>query len=265
MNQGVSSTNQDAVLSESTATQGLYSPKQATDYAIERVEIDEQRTEFLGEDTKASEFEFEDDLFDLDITSVPEEAAPDPEAAELEKRVRRVVEHIRAESRAERLVLPEAFLVEPFSYTDEQIAEVFRQIADHDDYVGIVRTRDENTGKVYLHDEYILSVPYATIMLRKEANDPKRLVAMLVRENLELKLEPTPVHHILEDPLFEFSEETLMPIVEALLLDEGEYADIQAVVASNGEVCLYTTNTDMSEDEIQYRAEYVEVIAHEVA
>jgi hypothetical protein len=167
------------------------------------------------------------------------EVEVDPEEVAREERAATVAAHIRTESKAERLVDPSVFTQEPFSFTEDELAEVWEQFASDEQYVDIVRTADEATGVEYLHAEYILSVRFAQLLLRKQANDPKRLIAELVRENSDLWPRPVSVEFFSETELFGMTPADVSSVVAAIMADPA-YADIKGVTTSNGVIYLYS-------------------------
>ena len=179
------------------------------------------------------------------------------EKAERGKRVAMVVEHIRAESRAERLVESGVFSEPPFSLSEEQFDEVWDVIDTDDAYESIVSTVDEATGKEYLHDENTLSGAYAKILFRKQANNPKRLIVSMVRENSELWPKPTPIAFFSEYDVFAMTEDEVVVFAEDILTDEA-CSDIKPVTASNGAIYLYSDRY-LEEAEALRLAEWVEV------
>lgn len=185
------------------------------------------------------------------------EVEPDPEEVARNERVARAAEHVRAESRAERLVNPSVFTEEPFSYTEEELAEVWDAFASDEQYVDIVRTADEHTGTEYLHAQYILSVPFAKLLLRTQANDPKHLIAEAVRENAELWPRPTPASFFSDTPLFGMTAAQVTGFIADIMADMV-YADVKLVTASNGAVYLYSDRF-MEEPVALRMAEWVEV------
>jgi hypothetical protein len=181
----------------------------------------------------------------------------DPEEVARNERAAKVAAYIRAESKAERLVDPSVFIEEPFSFSEDDLAEVWEQFASDDQYVDIVRTTDEISGVEYLHAEYILSVAFAKLMLRKQANDPKRLIAEVVRENSDLWPRPVSTEFFSETELFEMTPVDVANAVAAITSDPA-YADVKGVTTSNGVVYLYSDRY-LDEPLALNMAEWIEV------
>lgn len=190
-----------------------------------------------------------------EVEAAPEAIAPDDPAV-------RVAEHIRAESRAERLVDPSVFTEEAFSLTENELAQVWVQFATEEQYADIVRTADERTGVEYLHAEYILSVAFAKLMLRKQANDPQYLIAEVVRENSELWPRPVAASFFSDTELFSMTADEVGDVVKAMMADPA-YADIKSVTTSNGAIYLYSDRF-MVGPVAQRKAEWVEVESHDM-
>jgi len=195
---------------------------------------------------------------DSEAQAIPDEdqQAPDEEELAFRRTVEQVVEHIRAESTAERLVDMGVFLAEPFSLTEELLATVWAQVESDDRYADIVQTKDENTGVVYAHSVTFLSGAFAKLTLRKQANDPKYMIAALVRENSDIFPKPTSVEFFSID-FFGMQPEEVHGYVDEILADEA-YADIKPVVASNGVMYLYSDRF-LEEPTALRMAEWVEV------
>lgn len=207
------------------------------DDAVDRIEVT-----YLGDEDETA--------------TTDDQQAPDEEEAALRERVERVVEHIRAESTAERLVDPAVFAEEPFSFTDEQLAAVWAAVEQDDRYADIVRTADERSGAGYLHSVTFLSVAFAKLTLRKQADDPKYMIASLVRENSEIFPKPTSVEFFWTD-FFGMEPDDVRTTVEELLADPA-YADIKPVTTSNDVMYLYSERY-LEGPNAQRMAEWVEV------
>lgn len=164
------------------------------------------------------------------------EAAAEAEAAKA--RLDAVVDHIRKESRAARITAPAVFAAEPFSFTEEQLEGVWTSLAEDPSFADVVRTPDERTGVEYLHSTTYLSVPYAKLLLRSQANDPAFMIAQTVRDNSEIYPRPTSVAFFEFEP---FSLELAEVFAHLTVMESlEEYADIRKVTVSNGMVYLYS-------------------------
>ncbi len=198
-----------------------------------------------------------DELFDVESLPEPKEPEIDAETAARRERAARISEHVRTSSMAEQLVEVDAFLREPFSMAEEELAEALRELGRNDAYESIIQTVDERTGVRYLHDTQYLSARYAVLLLRSQANDPKYLVGSVVRENSQQIPEPTPVRFFAETEMFELTPED----VEQLICEFAEdplYEDVRTVKASNGVVFFYSERF-MSEALAHLRAEWIAV------
>lgn len=180
-------------------------------------------------------------------------------AAAARERLQSVVDHIRRESRAARLTAPAAFAAEPFSFTDEDLAQVWDDMMADPALADIVRTADEKTGEVYLHSLNSLSVAYARLLLRSQANDPAFLIAQTVRENSELYPRATSVEYFEFEPFCLELPEVFAHLTVMESLDE--YSDIKRVTVSNGMVCLYSDRY-LTEVRAQALAQWAEVDQH---
>lgn len=193
---------------------------------------------------------------DVPVPELDEEALAKAEAEAAAARLSETAEHVRKESRAARLTPRSALLSEPFSFTEEQIDEVLGSLDADEAFADIVRTPDERTGEQYLHSLNFLSVPYARLLLRSQANDPAFMIAQTVRENAEIYPRPTSVAYFEYEPfLLELAEVFAhLTVMESL----EEYADIRRVTVSNGMVYLYSDRF-MTEPAARGSAQWEEV------
>lgn len=185
-----------------------------------------------------------------------EEALVAAEAEAAAARLNMAVAHIRSESRAAKIVPLKAFTEDPFAFTDEQIEQVLSSLSADETCSDIECTPDERTGERHLHSTRFVSVPYALLLLRSQANDPAYMIAETVRENARIYPRPTSVEYFEFDP---FSLE-LAEVFAHLTVMEGleEYADIRKVTVSNGMVYLYSDRS-MTPSQAQGLAQWEEV------
>jgi hypothetical protein len=193
------------------------------------------------------------------VSTAPDVAAP--EKAEVAPAAR-VALHIRKESRAERLVDPAIFAEEPFSLSEEELSQVWAEFMTDEQYSDIVRTADEHSGKEYLHSQYMLSVAYAKLLLRQQANDPKYLIAEVVRENSEKWPRPIAASFFSETEIFSMTAAEVTKVLTEIAADEA-YSDIQSVITSNGAVYLYSDRF-MVQPVAERMAQWVEVDSHDM-
>ena len=83
-----------------------------------------------------------------------------------------MAEFIRAESKQVRLTDPSVFLEEPFGFTEEELAEVWAEMAENDDYRDIRHAKDERTDEGFVHSDAFLTAQYARMMLRSPCERP---------------------------------------------------------------------------------------------
>jgi hypothetical protein len=190
---------------------------------------------------------------------------PDPDAeaaaaaAAAQERLASVVDHIRRESRAARITSPVVFATEPFSLTEEQLAEVWTAIAGDTAYADIVRTADERSGEEFLHSTTYLTVPYALLLLRSQANDPAYLIAETVRDYSKTYPRPTSVEFFELEPFNLKLEEVFAHLTIMGSLEE--YADVKQLTVSNGMVYLYSDRY-LAQPQAQSIAQWDEVDSH---
>ena len=200
---------------------------------------------------------------DAAVGGTPDALEPVDEAAEeaaaAQERLKAVADHIRRESRAARITSPDVFAAEPFSYTEEQLATVWESMGSNAAYSDIVRTADERNGVEFLHCTTYLTVPYARLLLRTQADDPVFLIAQTVREYSEVYPRPTSVEFFELEPFDLPLEEVFAHLTVMGTLEE--YADIKRVTASNGMVYLFS-DTFLTEPRAQSIAQWEEVDSH---
>ena len=167
-----------------------------------------------------------------------------------------VVERIRADSRESRLTDPDIFSAEPYGFSDEELEEIFEDMTQEENAGDIVRTRDERDGKVYLHSEILLTIPYAKLLLRKQADDPVYMIVATVREHSQLYPQPLALKVFELDP-FSLVLDDVMLHAETIGSTEA-YSDIKQFETSNGVPYLYSDRY-MKEEAARARAEWVEV------
>jgi hypothetical protein len=184
----------------------------------------------------------------------------DPEAmqaaAAARTRLSQVVERVRADSRTVVLTDPAVFAAEPYSFTEEDLDEVWTGMAEHAQYSDIVRTRDSASGIEYLHSEMLITVPYAKYMLRSQANDPVRLIVETTREFSELYPQSISVQFFELDP-FNLRRRDILASLGTIASDPA-YKDIKTIEASNAVVYLYSDRY-MTEKDAKKHADWVEV------
>jgi hypothetical protein len=167
-----------------------------------------------------------------------------------------VVERIRADSREARLTDPDIFSGEPYGFSDEELEEIFDDMTQEENASDIVRTRDERDGKVYLHSEALLTIPYAKLVLRKQADDPVYMIVATVREHSQLYPQPLSVAVFELEP-FSLVLDDVMIHAQTIRSTEA-YSDIKQFETSNGVLYLYSDRY-MSEEAARAKAEWVEV------
>lgn len=191
------------------------------------------------------------------VTACDEPAAALEDAPEVVQfGVKEAAELVRAESRAGGLTDPAVFAKEPFSFADEELAQVMDDLDQDEAYADIVRIADERSGAEYLHSTTFLTVAYARHAIRARANDSAFLIAQTVRENSEIYPKPTSLEFFEFEP-FGLGFDDILANAKAILADEA-CADIRSVTVSNGMVYLYSDKF-LSEGQAQAMAQWVEV------
>jgi hypothetical protein len=199
----------------------------------------------------------EDDVVSTDGQAMVEPQEHVTEGAETEPEeepaILKVVTYIRSESRAVRLVDPDVFTKEPFSLSQEELAEIWATLAEEENASDIVFTEDERDGTRWVHSTAWLSVPYAKTMRAIAANDPVHLVADWVREH-----SPTSVDFFLTPP-FSMQGDEVAAVVGQILADP-DLADIKMLQTTDGTFHLFSERTSSEADARAY-AQWHEVDA----
>ncbi|MBO8126356.1 MAG: hypothetical protein H0Z38_03865 [Firmicutes bacterium] len=179
------------------------------------------------------------DIPHSDIQEEAQEPEADKEAeareALLAEHLDRLVDEIRRKSQQGELTkLSEVDLGEDLE--EEEQEELKKRLLEVEE----IKSLTGGSGTVYLYSEAQMVERYARTVMAREENDPKQLVADTVREESKLYPRPTAIK-IFTLPPFRIPPEILETIVEELVADEDEYADIQLSVASNDARYLYST------------------------
>jgi hypothetical protein len=187
------------------------------------------------------------------------EAEQAEEAPEEPDKLAAVAERIRSDSGQVILTDQAIFLEEPFGFTEDELDEIWVEMVENGEYRDIVRTPDERSGTVYVHSDVLLTVPYAKLMLRTQANDPVYLIVETVRDESKIYPRPTGAAFFENEP-FNLVLEDVLKHVETIKGTEG-YSDIRVIHPSNGATYLYS---DRYLDEAQAMpiAQWVEVDMH---
>ena len=200
----------------------------------------------------------EDEVVQADEQAVAKESQDASEGAETEPEeepvILKVVAYIRSESRAVRLVDPDVFTKEPFSLSQEELAEIWATLAEEENASDIVFTEDERDGTRWVHSTAWLSVPYAKTMRAIAANDPVHLVAEWVREH-----SPTSVDFFLTPP-FSMQGDEVAAVVGQILADP-DLADIKMLQTTDGTFHLFSERAS-SEADARAFAQWHEVDVH---
>jgi hypothetical protein len=219
----------------------------------------EERVEHLGEEPEAnepSEAPLPEASADEEAAETPGEAGADEETPETPDRLAAVAERVRSDSRQVVLTDAAVFLEEPFSFTEDELDEVWVAMVENDEYRDIVRTPDERSGVVFVHSDASVTVPYAKMMIRSQANDPVYLIVEMVREESKIYPRPTGAAFFENEP-FNLVLEDVLKHVETILATEA-YSDIHVIHPSNGATYMYSDRyTD--ETEAMPIAQWVEV------
>lgn len=171
----------------------------------------------------------------------PSETPPPSEAEEAPEepdRLAAVAERIRSDSGQVILTDQAVFLEAPFGFTEDELDEIWVEMVESDEYRDIVRTPDERSGTVYAHSDLLLTVPYAKLMVRTQANDPVYLIVETVRDESKIYPRPTGAAFFENEP-FNLVLEDVLKHVETILATEG-YSDICVIHPSNGATYLYS-------------------------
>jgi hypothetical protein len=217
------------------------------EHLSESPEPEEAAETSVGEEAQASE------QAETATAETPEEAPEEPD------KLAAVAERIRSDSGQVILTDQAIFLEEPFGFTEDELDEIWVEMVENGEYRDIVRTPDERSGTVYVHSDVLLTVPYAKLMLRTQANDPVYLIVETVRDESKIYPRPTGAAFFENEP-FNLVLEDVLKHVETIKGTEG-YSDIRVIHPSNGATYLYS---DRYLDEAQAMpiAQWVEVDMH---
>lgn len=222
-------------------------------------------------ETNPDSDENEEDMEPEDLPVEIEEEEPEQDADEqdegeldedgsnedpLEVRLSQLVDFIRQSSYNGELVK-----LDQLEYGEDLREEEQEELQERLLALEEIKRLEGKSGRVYLYSSALMVDRYANLVLQREENDPKQLVADTVREESKLYPRPTKPDVFLLPP-FKIPEPILDALVQELVEDEGAYGDIQEAEASNGVKYLYSTK-HMDKQHAQYLTEWYEVEINE--
>lgn len=142
-------------------------------------------------------------------------------------------------------------------FPDEDREEVLARLQAIEE----IKRLEASDGRVFLYSSVLMVDKYANILLQREENDPKLLIAETVREESKLYPRPTPVSIFTLAP-FKIPQQILDTVIAELVADEEDYADIKESVASTGTRFLYSER-HLEKQYAEYLIEWQEVGQYE--
>lgn len=164
-------------------------------------------------------------------------------------------DYIVSENMKEKLVSLKAMLRQnPEGLTDEMIQNFSNNLGEYEELIHIVRIDKKKDS--YFYSSALWTAQFAETLALLEEKDI--LEAIAARTRKDCKIYPRPVRIVtLKDSPYNFTDDEILGAVARMSLDE-RYEDIKTVSASNGGICIYSTE-HMSEKYARSLCEYIEV------
>jgi hypothetical protein len=189
--------------------------------------------------------------------SIDTPEAPEPEGVERESYLRRLIEDIRANSAGGRLTSLAALSTQfppPAKLREDPDFSLPAAIAAIPDAADVREMK--GSSDTWYYSETSMTGAYALHLLRREENDPLRLIADTVRDESRIYPRPTDLRFF-SDPPFSMSARDLQQALGSMEL-RPDMADLRRSTASNGAVYLYSTRY-LSEALADTLTEWIEV------
>ncbi len=224
-----------------------------------RTEEEEVIKEYIKEYSDVGFEESEELVENLDVKTIKAfEDAMDKVATEYEREKTKgeiLMNYIRDCNYSEELVsLKEIKQNPPSGLEEQEISELIENIEEIPELENLVVM--ERKKDIYLYDSTLWTGQYAnTAVLLKEKDI---LEAIAQRTRIDCKIYPRPLQvSALIEPPYNYTEEEIMGAIAKMKFDNN-YSDIDTVSASNGGVCIYSSE-HMSKQYAEALCEELEV------
>ncbi len=164
-------------------------------------------------------------------------------------------EYIVDENKKEKLVSLKAMLRQnPENITEAMIHNFANNLGEYEELEDIVRI--DKPKDSYFYSSALWTSQFAETLALLEEKDI--LEAIATRTRRDCKIYPRPVRVVsLKDSPYNYSDDEILGAIARMTMDE-RYSDIKTVIASNGGVCIYSTE-HMSEKYARSLCESIEV------
>lgn len=228
-----------------------------------RQEEEELIRKYILENTDIDEKEAEDLIKNLDIKTIAAfEEAMDQVAYEHDREKSKAelfLAYVQEENKKEKIVaLSKAMKNPPENLTAEDLEELVKNIDTYPelDNLDIITTEKDS----YLYDILLWTGQYASTAVILEEKDTLKAIGTRTRKDCKIYPRPLPITALFQPP-YNYTLEEIEKALEKME-NEEDYQDIKTVTASNGGVCIYSTDF-MSEKYARSLCQYLEVESKE--
>ena len=150
-----------------------------------------------------------------------------------------LINYIRSENNLEEIVsLKELKLNPPEDLTGDDINELLQSVEDFVELENLVII--ETQKDFYLYDSTLWTGQYAATAVLLKEKDTLEAIAQRARRDCKIYPRPLQISALKEIP-YNYSEDEILGALARMKFDE-RYSDIDTVTASNGGVCIYSSD-----------------------
>lgn len=166
-----------------------------------------------------------------------------------------LADYIRKINATEKLVcFSKIKLQPPEGLTKEKIVEIVSNLEQDAALNGIKKI--DGKKDIYLYDSKMWTERFAAVQALLEDKDILATIAATARHDCKVYPRPLRTIALMDSPYF-YTKDEILGAIARLKLEEG-YEDIDTVKASNGNICIYSSEF-MSKKYAQSLCEYLEV------
>ncbi|WP_312644668.1 hypothetical protein [Hydrogenoanaerobacterium sp.] len=166
-----------------------------------------------------------------------------------------LADHIRSINKTEKLAcLSKIKLQPPAGLTRENVAELVKNLEHDTALAGIATIAGKND--IYLYDTKLWTERFAAVQALLEDKDIIATIAAAARHDCKVYPRPLRTVALMDSPYF-YTKDEILGAIARMKLEDG-YEDIDTVKASNGNICIYSSEF-MSKKYAQSLCEFIEV------
>ncbi len=204
-------------------------PEEIVNYLSELYEIEEYADIRATISSSGAALLFSSQCFTL------EEAAERCLADEVKERI---ATRVREESKQDVRLTPIDALAGIFPNVEmEKLSNYYQSMVTSNEYADI-RLLEGPTGMRYLFSDTSMTLNYASLLARADAQDPTIVIAETVRDESRIYPRPTKVT-LFYEPVFRIEANQMQEVVDKTL-QRPDCEDIKRIIASTGAVYLYS-------------------------